>query len=156
MRRINWDEFFIGVALLASKRSYEKETKVGACIVNEDNKIIATGYNGMPRGIENSIMSWEREGDWLETKYPYIVHAEMNAILNTTSNNLKNSKIYTTLYPCNDCAKAIIQSGIKTVYYLENKHPENQIYIAAKRLFEICKIKVIKLNKEELDESLCQ
>lgn len=149
--RITWDEFFMGIAKLAAMRSLEKETKVGACIVNEAKKIIGTGYNGTIRGIDNSLIPWTREGKWLDTKYPYIVHSEINAILNSTFNNLTNCSIYVTLYPCNDCAKAIIQSGIKTVYYLEDKHPDDDIYIAAKKLFALAKIKVIQL-KENIND----
>ena len=118
---ISWDEYFMGVAILAGMRSKDPSTQVGACIVDNDNKILSQGYNGLPRGCSDDEFPWDREGDMLETKYPYVVHAELNAILNSRGTSLVGSKIYVALFPCNECAKAIIQSGIKEVVYLSDK-----------------------------------
>ena len=109
---ISWDEYFMGVALLSAKRSKDPSTQVGACIVNEDKRIVGIGYNGFPRGCEDKIFPWEREGKFLTTKYAYVVHAEVNAILNSSS-NLNGATLYVSLFPCNECAKVIIQSGIR-------------------------------------------
>ena len=123
---INWDEYFMGIALLSSLRSKDPNTKVGACIVDEDNKVVSIGYNGMPRHIDEENLSWNK-GEGLDSKYLYVCHAEFNAILNTRNGSaLKNCILYVTLFPCNECAKAIIQVGIKEVVYLDNKY-ENQI-----------------------------
>lgn len=146
MNRLSWNEYFIGVAQLAALRSRDINTQVGACIVN-NNKIISTGYNGLPRTCDECGLPTNREGKWLDTKYPYVVHAELNAILNAPTTKLKNCKIYVTLFPCCECAKAILQSGIKEVYYIENKHPNDDTYIAAKILFEKSNILVQKLEK---------
>ena len=124
---ITWDEYFMGVALLAAKRSKDPNTQVGACIVDENNVIISTGYNGFPLGCSDDDFPWNREGEM--TKYPFVVHAELNAILNATGRSLRGAKIYVALFPCNECAKAIIQSGIKEVIYLSDKYadtPETQ------------------------------
>lgn len=139
---LDWDEYFMGIAILSGKRSKDPSTQVGACIVNEEHKIIGVGYNGFPRGIEddNDDFSWEREGKFLDTKYPYVVHAELNAILNSIK-NLKGCKLYVVLFPCNDCAKAIIQSGIKEVIYLSDKYMETDTDIAARRMFEATQVK---------------
>ena len=129
---ITWDEYFMGVAILASKRSKDPNTQVGACIVDENNVILSTGYNGFPYGCSDDDFPWDRTGD--DTKYSYVVHAELNAILNARGKNLKGSKIYVDLFPCNECAKAIIQSGIKTVIYAENKYDGTPSVEASKRL----------------------
>ena len=139
MSRISWNEFFMGVAKLASQRSRDENTQVGACIV-KDNKIISTGYNGMPRTCDECGLPTGRDGEWLETKYPYVVHAEMNAILNAPTTDLRGCSIYVTLFPCADCAKAILQSGINKVYYLENKYPTIDTYVAAKKMFDLSNI----------------
>ena len=118
---ISWKEYFMGVALLSAARSKDSNTQVGACIVNAENKIISVGYNGMPTGCRDDEMPWEREGDYLDTKYPYVCHAELNAILNSSA-CLRGCTLYVTLFPCNECAKAIIQSGIRRVVYLDNKY----------------------------------
>jgi dCMP deaminase len=119
---ISWDEYFMGVALLSAKRSKDPSTQVGACIVNEKNKIVGAGYNGLPAGCDDDEFPWEKQGDFLHTKYPYICHAELNAILNNIGMDLKGCKIYTALFPCNEYTKAIIQSGIKEVVYLSEKY----------------------------------
>lgn len=133
---ISWDEYFMGVAILSSFRSKDPSTKVGACIVNEDNRIVGVGYNGFPVGCDDNELPWGREGTFLETKYPYVCHAELNAILNS-SINLKNSRIYVALFPCNECAKAIIQSGIREVIYLDDKYKETDIVIASKKMMDL-------------------
>jgi len=125
---ISWDEYFMGVALLAAQRSKDPNTQVGACIVSGEsscygsNVIISTGYNGFPIGCSDDEYPWEREGSVNETKYPFVVHAELNAILNAHGKSLLGTKIYVALFPCNECAKAIIQSGIKEVIYLSDKY----------------------------------
>ncbi|MDE3252344.1 MAG: dCMP deaminase family protein [Bacteroidota bacterium] len=119
---ISWDAYFMGVALLSARRSKDPNTQVGACIVNDKNKIVGTGYNGLPVGCHDDEFPWSKEGEFLETKYPYICHAELNAILNNIGMDLHGCRIYTALFPCNECAKAIIQSGITEVIYLSDKY----------------------------------
>ena len=119
---ISWDEYFMGVALLSAQRSKDPNTQVGACIVNEKNKIVGAGYNGLPIGCDDNEFPWEKQGDFLQTKYPYICHAELNAILNNIGMDLHGCKMYTALFPCNECAKAIIQAGIAEVIYLSDKY----------------------------------
>lgn len=124
----------MGIALLSTSRSKDPSTSVGACIVSQDNKILSVGYNGMPLGCSDDDFPWERTGEPLHTKYLYVCHAELNALLNYTGTNLKNSKVYTTLFPCNECTKALIQSGIKEVIYMEDKYAETDSVIAAKKM----------------------
>lgn len=119
---ISWDEYFMGVAVLSARRSKDPNTQVGACIVNDKNKIVGAGYNGLPIGCNDDDFPWEKQGDFLETKYPFICHAELNAILNNIGMDLRGCKIYTALFPCNECAKAIIQSGITEVIFLSDKY----------------------------------
>ena len=114
---LSWDEYFMGIALLSACRSKDSNTQVGACIVSDENKILSMGYNGMPTGCSDDEMPWGREGEPLETKYPFVCHAELNAILNRSSGSLKNARLYVSLFTCNECAKAIIQSGIREVIY---------------------------------------
>ena len=151
-QRISWSEFFMGVAKLAAKRSRDPNTQVGACIVY-DRRIISTGYNGMPHTCDECGLPLEREGNWLDTKYPYVVHAEMNAILNAPTTNLKKHEIYVTLFPCADCAKAILQAGITKVVYLEDKHPDDDTYVAAKKMFALSNIEVIKYEEDNNDST---
>jgi dCMP deaminase len=129
---ISWDEYFMGIAILASKRSKDPSTQVGACIVNDENIILSTGYNGFPVGCSDDEYPWERDGE--VTKYPYVVHAELNAILNANGKSLRGARIYVDLFPCNECAKAIIQSGIKEVIYLSDKYAYTENTIASKRM----------------------
>ncbi len=143
---ISWDEYFMGVSILSGKRSKDPSTQVGACIVDNDKKIIATGYNGAPRGIDDEDFPWAREGDFLETKYAYVCHAELNAILNSTRENLNNCTIYVALFPCNECAKAIIQSGIKKVVYLSDKYMDVPAFIASRRILDMAKIDVVEMK----------
>jgi len=135
---LSWDEFFMGVAMLAAERSKDPSTQVGACIVNEDNKIIATGYNGAPRGYDDDkCMCWGRDGGFLDTKYAYVCHAELNAILNSPI-PVAGSRIYVALFPCNECAKAIIQAGIKEVIYMSDKYKDTEGVIASKKMLDNC------------------
>lgn len=144
---INWDEYFMGIALLSCERSKDPNTRVGACIVSIDNKILSIGYNGAPTGFDDDKdMPWDRDGNPLETKYLYVCHSELNAILNT-KNDLKNSKMYVALFPCNECAKAIIQSGIKEVIYYDDKYANTDGVIASKRMFDACGVKYRKYVK---------
>lgn len=139
---ISWDEYFMGIALLSAMRSKDPNTKVGACIVDNDNKVVSIGYNGMPRKIDESKISWNK-GEGLDSKYLYVCHAEFNAILNTRNgSSLKGCTLYVTLFPCNECTKAIIQTGIKEVVYLDNKY-ENQTTTKASRLMlELAGVKI--------------
>ena len=130
---ISWDQYFMGVSLLAGMRSKDPNTQVGACIV-KDKKIVSTGYNGFPFGCSDDEYPWGREGSEYETKYPYVVHAELNAILNARGVNLTGSSIYVSLFPCHECAKAIIQSGIKEIVYSSDKYNGTPDNIASKRM----------------------
>ncbi len=134
---LSWDEYFMGVALLSAQRSKDPGTQVGACIVGQDNKILSMGYNGMPIGCPDDEMPWDRDGAPLDTKYLFVCHAELNAILNHGRAGLKGAKVYTTLFPCNECAKAIIQSGIREVIYLQDKYADTDSVIASKRMFDM-------------------
>lgn len=138
---LSWDEYFMGVALLSAGRSKDNNTQVGACIVSDENKVLSVGYNGMPTGCNDDDMPWDREGDTLSTKYPFVCHAELNAILNRITGSLKGSKIYVSLFPCNECAKAIIQSGIKEVIYMEDKYADSDSVKASKMMFEMAGVK---------------
>ena len=141
---INWDEYFMGIAMLAAKRSKDPNTQVGACIVSRDNIIISTGYNGMPKGCSDDIFPWDREGE--QTKYPYVVHAELNAILNANGRDLRGSRIYVALFPCNECAKAIIQSGVEEVIYLSDKYADTMLNLASKRMLDAAGVKYSRLE----------
>jgi dCMP deaminase len=133
---ISWDEYFMGVAKLAAMRSKDPNTQVGSCIVSQDNNIMSMGYNGFPKGCSDEEFPWEREGDELDTKYPYVTHSELNAILNYRGGSLVGSKIYVSLFPCNECAKAIIQAGIKTVVYDSDKYRDTPATKASKKMFD--------------------
>ena len=133
---ISWDEYFMGVAMLSGMRSKDPHTQVGCCIVSQDNKILSMGYNGLPCGCSDDEFPWEREGDELETKYVYAVHSELNAILNYRGGNLEGAKLYVSLFPCNECAKAIIQSGIKEVIYDSDKYADTPSVLASKHMFD--------------------
>ena len=143
---INWDEYFMGIAMLAAMRSKDPNTQVGACIVSEDNIIFSTGYNGMPKGCSDDEFPWERDGQQDMTKYPYVVHAELNAILNANGRDLRGSRIYVALFPCNECAKAIIQSGIKEVLYLSDKYKDTMLNLVSKRMLEAAGVRYTKLT----------
>ena len=141
---INWDEYFMGIAMLAAMRSKDPSTQVGACIVSSDNIIISTGYNGMPKGCDDDEFPWDREGE--ETKYPYVVHAELNAILNANGRDLRGSRLYVALFPCNECAKAIIQSGVKEVLYLSDKYADTPVTKASKRMLSAAGVRYTRLQ----------
>ena len=133
---ISWDEYFMGVASLSGMRSKDPHTQVGACIVSQDNKILSMGYNGFPIGCSDDAFPWEREGEGAETKYFYTTHSELNAILNYRGGSLDGAKLYVTLFPCNECAKAIIQAGIRTVIYDSDKYAGTPSVIASKRMMD--------------------
>ena len=143
---ISWDEYFMGVSMLSGMRYKDPNTQVGACIVNESNKIMSVGYNGFPVGCDDDVFPWDRVGDELETKYAYVCHAELNAILNNRGANLEGCRIYVTLFPCNECAKAIIQSGIKEVVYVSDKYAMTKGTIASKKMFDAAGIKLRNLE----------
>ena len=142
---LSWDEYFMGIAYLSAMRSKDPSTQVGACIIDEDKKIIGIGYNGFPIGSNDDEMPWGKEGDVLDTKYPYVVHAELNAILNSIK-SLKNCTIYVTHFPCNECAKAIVQSGIKKVIYFSDKHKDKDSTKASRRILENAGLEVKKVE----------
>lgn len=144
---INWDDYFMGLALLSAMRSKDPNTQVGACIVNADKRVVGIGYNGLPRGCEDDDFPWEREGDFLETKYPYVCHAELNAILNSIK-SLDGCTIYVALFPCNECTKAIIQSGIKEIVYLSDKYNGTDANKASKKMLDAAEVKYRKLETE--------
>lgn len=146
---ISWDTYFMGVALLSSYRSKDPNTKVGACIVNQQKRIIGIGYNGFPYGCSDDEFPWERNGDYLDCKYPYVVHAEPNAILNSTT-SLENAILYVTLFPCNECAKLIIQAGIKEIVYMEDKYNGTPSDTASKKMLEAAGVKTRKMEQVTL------
>ncbi|GAB4181815.1 MAG: cytidine/deoxycytidylate deaminase family protein [Calditrichia bacterium] len=156
LKYLSWDEYFMGIAIFTSLRSKDPSSKVGAVIVNQENRIVGTGYNGFPAGARESMMPWEREGDWLKTKYPYVVHAEANAILSATTHDLRGCKIYTTLYPCNECAKFIAQKNIAEVVYLSNKYQDMDFHQAAEIIFKSKDIRTRKLSMPPLKDLLDQ
>lgn len=142
MDRVTWDEYFMTLALLTAKRSKDPSTQVGACIVDDENKVVSIGYNGMPRHCDDTKLTWEK-GEDLNNKYLYVCHAEFNAILNTRDgSHLNGCRIYVTLFPCNECAKAIIQTGIKKVIYLSNKYEDQLSTRASKKLFEVAGVEI--------------
>lgn len=148
---LSWDNYFMAIAQLSSMRSKDPNTQVGACIVDNTNRIVAVGYNGLPIGVSDLEIPWEREssGGPLHTKYPYVVHAEANAILNKNSVGLAGCRIYTILYPCCECAKLIIQSGIREVVYLSNKYAGEWSFEAARILFEKSGVVVRQMREPE-------
>jgi dCMP deaminase len=133
---LSWDEYFMGVASLSAMRSKDPSTQVGACIVNADKRIISMGYNGMPRQCSDDEFPWDREGHPLDSKYLFVCHAELNAILNSAGGSVRGCTVYTTLFPCNECAKAIIQAGITEVVYMSDKYATTDSTLAAKKMFD--------------------
>lgn len=157
---LNWDQYFLGVAKLSAMRSKDPSTQVGACIVGEDNRILSIGYNGTPNGYADEDFPWDREGNRLDTKYLYVCHAEMNAIINYRGSRkeLENAKIYVDMFPCNECAKIIIQSGIKEVIYSKTydyDHHSDEME-ASIRMFEACGVKYrqVKNSGKEINLQL--
>ena len=138
---ISWDEYFMSIAKLSGMRSKDPNTQVGACIVSSDNKILSMGYNGFPKGCSDDEFPWSRDGDPLDTKYYYVTHSELNAILNYRGGSLEGTKLYVSLFPCNECAKAIIQAGIKTVVYGNDKYEKTPPNIASRRMFDAAGVK---------------
>ncbi len=140
----------MGIAQLSSKRSKDPKTQVGACIVNHENKIVGIGYNGFPKGISDDDFPWQDQGDYLQTKYPFVVHAEANAILNA-SQNLNDCKLFVTLFPCNECTKLIIQSGIKELVYVSNKDEGKDFQIASRKMLEKAQVKLRQISWESIN-----
>lgn len=148
---LTWDEYFMGVAYLSSLRSKDPSTQVGACIVSKDNRILSIGYNGAPNGFEDKFFPWDREGKFLETKYAYVCHAELNAISNFRGNkkDLEGAKLYVTLFPCNECTKLVIQNGIKEIIYLSDKYANTDGTKASKIMLEECGVKFTEYPKDK-------
>ncbi len=138
---IKWDEYFMGIAMLSALRSKDPSTGVGACIVGSDNRILSLGYNGMPIGCSDDDFPWGKDGASLDSKYFYVCHAELNAILNYNGGSLRDSRVYVTLFPCNECAKAIIQKGIKEIIYACDKYAESDSVVASKRMLDAAGVK---------------
>ena len=143
---ISWDEYFMGVALLAAERSKDPNTRVGACIVGDQNRILSTGYNGSPQGCSDDDFPWNRDEAEGETKYKFVVHAELNAILNTRGKSLAGSRLYVGLFPCHECAKAIIQAGIREVIYLSDKYFGTESTVASRRMLDAAGIRLTRLQ----------
>ena len=143
---ISWDEYFMGVALLAAERSKDPNTRVGACIVDDQNRILSTGYNGFPQGCSDDDFPWNRDETEGETKYKFVVHAELNAILNTRGKSLAGSRLYVGLFPCHECAKAIIQAGIREVIYLSDKYFGTESTVASRRMLDAAGIRLTRLQ----------
>lgn len=151
---LEWDEYFMAIAKLSAMRSKDPSTQVGACIVSNDNRILSIGYNGAPNVFSDEKFPWGRDGKNLDTKYPYVCHAELNAILNYrgSKKDLEDARIYVDLFPCNECAKIIIQSGIKEVIYLSDKYANSENNIASRKLFDECGVQYNKIKlKQERD-----
>ncbi|MCI8271392.1 MAG: dCMP deaminase family protein [Erysipelotrichaceae bacterium] len=141
---LSWDEYFMGLAHLSAKRSKDPNTQVGAAIVSPEHRVVGIGYNGFPNGCDDDEFPWEREGDFACTKYPFVVHAELNAILNSTT-NLSGCSIYVSLFPCNECAKAIIQSGISRIVYESDKYADTDGTKASKRMLKAAGVELVQL-----------
>lgn len=151
---ISWDEYFMGVAKLSALRSKDPNTQVGACIVNDDNRIMTVGYNGFPRGCSDDEFPWDRDGGVYDTKYAYVCHAELNAILSCGTADLKDSRIYVTLFPCEGCTKALIQKGIKEVIYADDKYHDTEGAKAARRMLDAAKVCYKKYDASGKDIAL--
>lgn len=146
---LTWDEYFMGVAMLSGMRSKDPNTQVGACIVSADNKILSMGYNGFPNGCSDDEFPWNRDGEPLNNKYFYTTHSELNAILNYRGGSLEGAKIYVTLFPCNECAKAIIQAGITTVIYDSDKYADSASTIASKRMMDAAGVRYYQYTRSK-------
>ena len=138
---LSWDEYFMGIAVLSAMRSKDPSTQVGACIVNSEKRILSMGYNGMPRCCSDDDFPWDRDKAPLDSKYLYVCHAELNAILNCATGNVRGCTVYVTLFPCNECAKAIIQSGITELVYMCDKYSDSDSVLASKRMFDAAGVK---------------
>lgn len=152
---ISWEEYFMAIAQLSAHRSKDPSTQVGACIVNKNNRIIGIGYNGFPTGCSDDQLPWDREGDFLNTKYPYVCHAEMNAITNSSNKpELEGASLYVSLFPCNECAKLIVQVGIKEVVYLSDKYNGDDVFIASRKIFDMAGVKCRELKPKRKEIKL--
>ncbi len=144
---ISWDEYFMAVAQLSAQRSKDPGSQVGACIVNRNKRIIGIGYNGFPTGCDDDELPWGREGEFLETKYPYVCHAEMNAITNATNKpDLDGATMYVSLFPCNECAKLIVQVGIAEVVFLSDRYAADPVFIASRKIFNMAGVHLRQLK----------
>ena len=152
---ISWDQYFMGVAKLSALRSKDPNTQVGACIINHDKRIVGIGYNGLPRGCDDHVFPWKSEGEYIDTKYPYVVHAEANAILNATQ-NLNGASMYVTLFPCNECAKLIIQSGITEIVFESDKYKDSKEHQAAMKMFNAASVQLrhVEVGDLKYDQTL--
>ena len=151
---ISWDEYFMGVAKLSGMRSKDPNTQVGCCIVSQDNKILSMGYNGFPKGCDDDEYPWNREGDLCDSKYAYVTHSELNAILNYRGGSLEGTKLYVTLFPCNECAKAIIQSGIREVVYDGDKYEGTASVTASKRMLRAAGVTIRRYEHTDREVTL--
>jgi dCMP deaminase len=152
---ISWDEYFMAVAQLSAQRSKDPGTQVGACIVNKNKRIIGIGYNGFPVGCSDDELPWSRDGEFLDTKYPYVCHAELNAVTNATNRaDLDGASIYVSLFPCNECAKLIVQVGIREVVYLSDKYAGEDLFVAARRILDMAGVTCRQLITDTKDISL--
>ncbi|PON77301.1 Deoxycytidylate deaminase-related [Parasponia andersonii] len=157
---LSWDDYFMAIAFLSAERSKDPNRQVGACLVSQNGVILGIGYNGFPRGCSDDRLPWakkSRNGDPLETKYPYVCHAEVNAILNTNHASAAGQKLYVTMFPCNECAKIIIQSGVSEVIYFVEKrlNDSNVAYVASHKLLSMAGIKVRK-HQPQMDQILIE
>ncbi|XP_044493405.1 deoxycytidylate deaminase [Mangifera indica] len=146
---LTWDDYFMSIAFLSAERSKDPHRQVGACLVSQDGVILGIGYNGFPRGCSDDKLPWAKKsktGNPLETKYPYVCHAEVNAILNTNHASAVGQRLYVTMFPCNECAKIIIQSGVSEVIYFVEKRLNNSdtAYVASHQLLSMAGVKVRK------------
>ncbi len=144
---ISWDEYFMGIAYLSAMRSKDPNTQVGACIVSRENKILSVGYNGFPKGCDDDEFPWKRDGDVYDSKYAYVTHSELNAILNYRGGSLEGTKLYVTLFPCNECAKAIIQAGIMELVYADDKYQGTPTNLASRRMLKAAGVKMTPYEK---------
>ena len=151
---ISWDEYFMAIAKLSAMRSKDPSTQVGACIVSNDNRILSIGYNGAPNGFDDEKFPWAREGEPLDTKYLYVTHSELNAILNYRGGSLEGAKMYVTLFPCNECAKAIIQAGIKTLVYDCDKYANTPSVLASKRMLDSAGVRYYQYKRTDREITL--
>ena len=144
---ISWDEYFMGIAYLSAMRSKDPNTQVGACIVSKENKILSMGYNGFPKGCDDDEFPWNRDGGVCDSKYAYVTHSELNAILNYRGGSLEGTKLYVTLFPCNECAKAIIQAGITELVYADDKYNGTPTNLASRRMLKAAGVRMTPYKK---------
>ena len=142
---LTWEEYFMGLAHLSGLRSKDPNTQVGAVIVDENNRVVSIGYNGFPSGVSDDEFPWGREGGVLDTKYAFVVHAELNAILNS-QRSVRGCTLYVSLFPCNECAKAIIQSGIRRIVYESDKYDGVDTNIASKRMLRAAGVELVRIS----------